>query len=437
MKYLWHGLVAIFVGYSIYGNYMAERDKQTGYPYKPIKVIVPYNPGGGTDTFVRIINKAIKDDELMPHAFVVVNKPGGATTIGSSYVKYAKPDGYTMLCLHEALMTTKATGQSPHGPEAFEPIAATGEEGQMILVSKDSPYQTMEALMAAMKENPETVTFGITQNAPPHFSGIKLEELSEGGKFRFVPTGGAANRLSSLLGGHIDAAIFMVSEYVRYRDTGLNALCYLGPERNAAVPDVPTAEELGYPVYGTNLQYWWFPKDTPQPVVDHMAGVLQKAMDSEYARTRMGELKIIPRTIVGKPLHDRIDRKMAGFGTMKVEQRVETPNLTAWTIALVIIFGVVVGIKTIRDKSPPEVITEFRQRHDLAIGLMVMTLIYAVIISFGFVDFRLVTAAYVGIAGAYLTGFDKKRMLVVGEVALIMSLGLYFVFSQIFLIELP
>ncbi|MCM8533462.1 MAG: tripartite tricarboxylate transporter substrate-binding protein, partial [Lentisphaeraceae bacterium] len=105
LKTTWHVFVVAFVGYSLYGSFMASKEASQKFPYKPIRVIVPYSPGGGTDTFVRIINKAIKDEKLMPHPMVVVNKPGGATTIGSSFVKYSKPDGYTMLCLHEALMT--------------------------------------------------------------------------------------------------------------------------------------------------------------------------------------------------------------------------------------------------------------------------------------------------------------------------------------------
>ena len=106
MKIAWHISVALFVLISIIGTYLASQKQEKAYPYKPVKVIIPYNPGGGTDTFVRILNKAIKDDKIMAHPLVVVNKPGGSTTIGSSFVKYAKPDGYTMLCLHEALMTT-------------------------------------------------------------------------------------------------------------------------------------------------------------------------------------------------------------------------------------------------------------------------------------------------------------------------------------------
>ena len=106
MKYFWHGLVISMVVSSVVGTFLASKNKSGIYPERPIKVIVPYNPGGGTDTFVRKLNQAIENEKLLPKPLVVVNKPGGATTIGSSYVRYARPDGYTILCLHEALMTT-------------------------------------------------------------------------------------------------------------------------------------------------------------------------------------------------------------------------------------------------------------------------------------------------------------------------------------------
>ncbi|MCM8535876.1 MAG: tripartite tricarboxylate transporter substrate-binding protein [Lentisphaeraceae bacterium] len=436
LKTAWHIFVVAFVGYSLYGSFIASKEASQKFPYKPIRVVVPYNPGGGTDTFVRIINKAIKDEKLMPHPMVVVNKPGGATTIGSSYVKYSKPDGYTMLCLHEALMTTKATGQSPHGPEAFEHISATGEEGQMILVSKNSPYQTMAELMKAAHEKPNTVTFGITQNAPPHFSGIMLEKTVEGTAFRFVPTGGAANRLSSLLGGHVDAAIFTVSEFIRYRDSGLNALVYLGNERNTAIPEVPTGKELGFDVVNSNLQYWWFPKDTPKEIVSYMTGVFARAMETDYVKGKLDELKITPKVISGAALQKRIDSKMSGFSLMKVDQRTSLPDMTFWTICAILIFAVLSFArrkKHFTEKEESEVIP----RNDLALGVTIMTLGYAVLLSVGGLGFRTATLVFVLATGFYLTGFAKDKRIYIFELGLIMSFGLYFVFTQIFLIDLP
>lgn len=439
MKYFWHAGVLAFVVCSVYGSFMASREKTGVYPERPIKVIVPYNSGGGTDTFVRIINKAIKaqGDKLLSQPLVVVNKPGGATTIGSSYVRYARPDGYTVLCLHEALMTSYATGQSPHGPDAFEPISATGEDGQMLLVSSHSKYKSMKDLMDAARENPNTVKFGVSLNAPTHFSGIMLEKVSDA-KFRFVPTGGAAKRLSSLIGGHIDAAIFTVSEYISFKASGLEALAYLSEERHPTVDYVPTGKELGYPVVNNNLQYWWFPKGTDPQTVDFFAGVLREAMNTEFMKNELTSRQIIPRVIDGDALKSRIRNKMKEFKEMEIERRVELPDVTKWTIILIIFFGVTALVKSFKkEKTAAEEAEEFKLRNDLAVGAVILTLVYALVLSFHIVDFRLATALYVMAAGAYLSGFEKKKLIYVAELSLVMSLGLYFVFTELFLISLP
>jgi len=423
---------------SVVGTFLASKNKSGIYPERPIKVIVPYNPGGGTDTFVRKLNQAIENEKLLLKPLVVVNKPGGATTIGSSYVRYARPDGYTILCLHEALMTTYATGQSPHGPDAFEPIAATGEDGQMILVSKDSKYKTMKEFMEAAENNPNTVKFGVSLNAPPHFSGIMLENVN-GAKFRFVPTGGAAKRLSALIGGHIDAAIFTVSEYVRFKESGLEALVYLGEERHPTVDYVPTGKELGYPVVNNNLQYWWFPKGTDQKKIDYFVDVFKKAMNTEFMKSELKRLQIIPKVIEGEALKSRIKVKMEGFKAMKVERRVKVPNMTNWTIGFILFFSIIVIVKSFMRKEAKEEGADdgLKLRNDLAIGTVLITLVYALLLSFHILDFRIATALYVLAAGSYLTGFDKKKLIYVGELSLLMSLGLYFVFTELFLIYLP
>ena len=437
MKIAWHIIVCSFIAFSIIGTIIASKEKGGVYPERPIKVIVPYNAGGGTDTFVRIINKAIQDNELLPQPLVVVNKPGGATTIGSSYVRYSRADGYTILCLHEALMTTYATGQSPHGPQAFEPISATGEEGQMILVSKNSKYKTMKEFMDAAEQNPNTIKFGVNLNAPPHFSGIMLEKVN-GAKFRFVPTGGAAKRLSALVGGHIDAAIFTVSEYIRYKDSGLEALVYLGDERHPKIDYVPTGAELGYPVSNSNLQYWWYPKGTDPQIIDYFAGVLKKAMETEYVKKKMDELQIIPKVIEGQQLKDRIKRKMDSFKSMQVERRVEVPSMANWTIGAAAFFGLIVLVKSFRggEKSEEEELG-FKLRNDLAAGTVILTLIYAIVLSLHLMEFRFATGIYVMVTGFYLTGFDRSKLVYITELALVMSLGLYYVFTELFLIYLP
>ena len=115
-------------------NGCSNQSRPRSYPHRPIKLVVPFGPGGGTDTYARIIEKAIEDENLLPVPLVIINLEGAGATIGSRRVKNARPDGYTMMVLHDAILTAKYSGTVNYGPEAFKPVAATGEVGMIVAV---------------------------------------------------------------------------------------------------------------------------------------------------------------------------------------------------------------------------------------------------------------------------------------------------------------
>ncbi len=433
-----HVVIAALIVLSIFQYIKLGTGMGVDYPRKPIRVVVPFQPGGGSDTFVRIVQKAINDYELMPQPLVVVNKPGGGTSIGSSYVKDARPDGYTVLCLHEALMVAKSNGQSPNGPDDYEVAAATGEFGVVLLVSEESPFQSLEELMRAAKAEPETLKFGVNLNTPTHFSAIMLENTLPGARFRFVATGGGAHRLAGVMGGHLDVIILSVGEYVRFQQNGLKAIAYLGEERVASIPDIPTSEELGFPVYSANLHYWWFPKGTDDSIVSYFADVMAKVMQSDYVLKRTQELQILPRIIVGEELSKRIDDRMETFGKIKPEHRVELPDFERWTVFFVLLFIGVVVVNHFRLKpSNPELASSNRMRYDYAVGTLAMTVAYVLLMGLGVLPFVWATILFVVGTGLFLTRMDKNKWIPIAEVALLMSFGLHYIFTQLFTIDLP
>jgi len=437
-SFLKHGCIVGVILFSVFQYVKLGSSLGEEYPRKPIRVVVPFQPGGGSDTFVRIVQKAINDDQLMPQPIVVVNKPGGGTSIGSSYVKDARPDGYTVLCLHEALMVAKSNGQSPNGPDDYEVAAATGEFGVVVLVSNESPYQNLGDLMEAAKAQPETLNFGINFNTPTHFSAIMLENTLPGARFRFVATGGGAHRLAGVMGGHLDVIILSIGEYVRFKENGLKAIAYLGEERLDSIPDIPTSAELGFPVFSANLHYWWFPKGTDASIVNHFADVMGKVMQSEYMLQRTEELQILPRIIVGDALSQRIDDRMEAFGKIKPELRIELPDFEVWTIGFVLLFIVLSLVSHFRsEQSKVDTVSTLRLRYDFAFGALAMTIVYVLLMGLGILPFIWATIIFVVIAGLFLTGLDKRKWISILEVALLMSFGLHFVFTQLFTIDLP
>jgi putative tricarboxylic transport membrane protein len=438
MRRLGHVLIVGFIAWAGYQYFASGSHDGADYPRKPIRVVVPFQPGGGSDTFVRILQKAIKDNALMPKPLVVVNKPGGGTSIGSSYVRNAPPDGYTVLCLHDALMVAKSSGQSLDSPADFEAVAATGEFGEVIVVSEDSPYRDLPALMASAQENPETVKFGVSLNTPPHFSAILLENAVPGTRFRFVATGGGANRLTGLVGGHLDVIILSVGEYIRFEPNGLRAIAYLGDERLSAIPEIPTAKEAGFPVSSSNLHQWWFPRGTKPEIVAYFADVLAATMKTDYVQRRTAELQILPKYLAGEALQNRIREKLDAFGAIKAVSRVDLPNFTHWTLGFVAVLALIVFAQwRANSLSSTEEDDGSQPRFDLAFGTLALVVIYVLLMGLGVLSFVWATMIFIAVAGLFLTGGAKSKLIYVAESALVMSFGLHFVFVQLFTIDLP
>ena len=102
------------------------------FPERPVEVIVPFGAGGGSDTFVRILQKAIREENLSPQPLIIRNAGGAGGTIGSRQARDATPDGYTIMCLHDGIYTAEHYGNADWGPADFEPIAATGRSGVIV-----------------------------------------------------------------------------------------------------------------------------------------------------------------------------------------------------------------------------------------------------------------------------------------------------------------
>ncbi len=292
-------------------------------------------------------------------------------------------------------------------------------------------------LMNDAKARPEEVTLGVTLSMPTHFTGIMLEEAVEGTRFRFVSSGGGASRLAALMGGHVDASFFSVSEYIRFKENGLRPLATFGDQRHPGAPGVPTAIELGIDVSNTNLQYWWLPKGTDPEIVDYIATVLQASMQTDYVQKRLSELSVLPQVIVGEELRTRIDQRMESFSGMIIPNRVELPNLVAWSVGGILIFGLGMMSQSLRLTGQRPSWKETGLRFDLVYVSLLLVFVYVLVMAMGWVPFILATLVFVPVVGILLTGLLSVRWIYVFEIALLMSFGVHAVFTQAFLISLP
>ncbi len=416
------------------------------YPQQPIKLIVPFGAGGGSDTFSRILVKAIEDHELLPQPLVIINVPGAGGTIGSRRVKHARSDGYTLMQLHEGILTSKYSGRVNYGPEAFVPITAMGQSTMIIGVGENSKYQTLNDLMDAAAERPDEVVFSANIGAPSQFAGMMLEKVSSGARFRYSQTGDGAKRFAGLQGGHTDVSSFSLGEYAQFQPAGLRAIALLGPQRHPDAQEIPTAIEQGYDVVSTNMQFWWAPKETPRDRLDVIATALQKAMQTEEVQARLKQLHIDPLTIEGEELTRVLDRLAARTAAVSQRPTVELPNFPMWVFGTVVVLAVLSLFfgrsrsakqsESLRQMNEQEASKGLKPR-SLVLVVLSLTFLYVAAMHAELLGYRAATFLYLAIIGPVLTLQNRNLLGVMAVLAVVLSFGLHFLFTELFVIDLP
>ncbi|GHB20637.1 Bug family tripartite tricarboxylate transporter substrate binding protein [Salinicola rhizosphaerae] len=214
------------------------------YPDHPIEFIVPWSPGGGSDTLMRIISNAA--DEFVGQPMPVINMPGVSGTLGLKELDQRDPDGYTVGQIHEGLMAANATGLTQLNWDDFQPIASLASSPQYLVVNADSGWKTFDDFAKYAKAHPGDIRVGATLGGIPHVHAAMIEDAI-GAKFRYVGYEGTGARIRGLVGGHIDAAIGDISSSLEFVKNGdLRFLAVGSQQRVDATPDVPTFKELGY-----------------------------------------------------------------------------------------------------------------------------------------------------------------------------------------------
>jgi putative tricarboxylic transport membrane protein len=249
------------------------------WPQKPVKVIVPFGPGGQSDVFGRLVQRAVQEQNLLSQPMTIINV-GGHFSVGSIQAKNADADGYTFLLIHLALLSGEVVdpGRSLSYRD-FEPVALTGGFCLHHIVHEDSPYKTIQDLIAAAKAKPRTIVFGVNIGALNHMGGGYLERAADV-KFRFAQIGGGAENFAAIKGKQIETTMLSGSEYQNFKAGGVRSLAFTGSKRLENQPEVPTVKEAGLNYEFCINNFWLAPKGTPKAAIDGMADLLRKAMES-------------------------------------------------------------------------------------------------------------------------------------------------------------
>jgi tripartite-type tricarboxylate transporter receptor subunit TctC len=240
------------------------------YPSRPVKVIVPFGAGGPTDVFVREI--AVDLEQSLRQPFVIENRPGAGTTIGTDYVAKAAPDGYTLLMAS----STQTVNETLYKDKPYQllrdlvPIAPLEENDLVLVVNPSVPAKTLAELLALARAKPGTINFGSSGPGSNYHMAAELLKNLTGIDIVHVPYKGSTGMRTDILSGQIQMLFDSVPTMAPMVKSGMvRALGTSGTARSPLLPDVPTIAEAGVP--GFQFSQWvgfMAPKDTPAPVVD-------------------------------------------------------------------------------------------------------------------------------------------------------------------------
>jgi len=259
------------------------------YPIRPIKVIVPFSPGGAVDGPMRVIAQEL--GQRLGQAVTVENKPGAGATIGSETVAKAAPDGYTLLLASQTNAISGALYRSlSYNPvDDFAPISLLGREPGVLVVSPVLPVKTFAEFVEYAKARPGQLDYASSGNGSGQHLFAALLWSQTGLKLNHVPYRGSGQATTDLLGGRVPVSIPGTAGMVAHIKSGkLRALAVTGAKRSPQLPDVPTLQELGVKGYEA---YVWMgllaPKGTPPAIIAKLHDAVVEALQTPEVKTYM------------------------------------------------------------------------------------------------------------------------------------------------------
>lgn len=254
-------------------------------PKRDVEFVVPYSPGGGSDTNARTIVKIINDNELAPGVnFTVVNKPGGSGAVGNTYVYNKKDDAHTIMTWVNGQMTSPLVNDAKVGLDEVTPIGTLALDSFLLVVNANSKYETLEDFINAAKENPDTIAVGGSGKGGEDHIVMYMLEKAAGIDLKYVTFQSGGETTSALMGGHIDAIFTNPNEVLGAIESGdVRALASSSKDPlEAPFNEVPTFDSKGYgDVYYQQFRGIAGPPEMPAEAVAYYEDILKKVTETE------------------------------------------------------------------------------------------------------------------------------------------------------------
>lgn len=258
-------------------NFQAQAE--TSWPQKSIQVIVPWNPGGGSDLSARIVMDKVA--AILGQPVVITNISGAAGLNGALRVNSARPDGYTMLWEHPAnLAIAPAIGKAKFTWKDFEMAGSIGTSDIAVIVKGDAKWNNMKEIIDDIKTRPGQIKWSLGVNSASHFTFLAISDSVGGLKIMQIPGAGDKARIINVMGGVCDITTAGYAAVAPYAQSGdVKILAMASPERSALAPQYPTLKEQGINAESVFLYSAEFPKGTPQDVVSKFQAAIRQAVE--------------------------------------------------------------------------------------------------------------------------------------------------------------
>lgn len=267
------------------------------WPSRPIRVLVGFGAGGGTDIVARVVAQPLS--ELLGQTVVIENKPGAGSTIASDAVAKAAKDGYTASMLSAGHTVSAVMLKSlPFDPvKDFAPVGLVGTSAFVIVARKDFPANDLKGLIALAKAEPGKLNFAsVGLGSTQHFAGELLRQMA-GIDVKHIPYRGTPAVVTALRANEVDYAVELVHAVIGQVQAGeLKILAVASPQRWPSIPDVPTVAEAGVPGYEVATWYGFvFPAGVPAAIVDKMSKALKEVLARDNVREQLAKAGALVR----------------------------------------------------------------------------------------------------------------------------------------------